>query len=448
MKIGRVMQRQICYSFFLIGLVLALHSAPATAGVVERVIAVLDGEPYTLSNFREYAKSQMGRDFPTGDLDRLGNEDQQVLEQFITEKLLAAEVKLAGIKVGDEDVDQYIGEIREKNKISQSELAEALKREGVTVEKYRASIRAEIEKGEIINRQVRKRVNITSEDVERYYRLNQKKYTTDDRVQLRHILLSLPEKASPGQEMAAMAKAAEIRKRAQAGEDFAKLAQSYSEGAGSSEGGDIGWVTRGSLVKEIEEIAFGKLSTGEVSQPVRTSVGVHIIKLERREGGRVPPLAEVQGKIREELFTKALDERFQKWLKSDLRRKHRVDVKLPGVVFRPEDTKESTMDSLVASRSTRIPNERSGFLSYLNPFSYLFKETPVEEDEQKPGQMAGQNVMSLFGIPLFRNESVDDAAEDLLAPAEEPKAAADRSQESGGFFSSIWKSLNPFSKNP
>jgi peptidyl-prolyl cis-trans isomerase SurA len=444
------MQRpRIRYSLILTCSFIALYPLPAAARVVEQIIAVLDGEPYTLSNFQDYAKTHMGRDFPKGDLNQLEKEDKEVLEQFITEKLLAAEVKLAGIRVSEEDVDHYVDQIKEKNQINDEQLAAALSREGITLEKYRASIKSQIEKSEIINRQVRKRVNITSEDVERYYRLNQKRYVTEERVRLRHILLSLPEGSPREREREVMSKAAEVRKRAMAGENFATLAESYSEGAGASEGGDIGWLARASLLKEIEEIAFNKLSVGEVSQPVRTSLGLHMIKLEQRDGGQPLPFPQVQAKIKEELIAKALEERFQKWLKADLRRKHRVDVKIPGVVFRPEDTQEGTMDSLVASSSRRIKNEQSGFFSYLNPFSYIFTESSAEDDEEdseKP-HLAGQSILSLFGTPLFRTYSTEDVPDDPLEPLDGPKGSADKPQESGGFFSSIWKTLNPFSKD-
>ncbi|MBI3060541.1 MAG: hypothetical protein HYY83_00965, partial [Deltaproteobacteria bacterium] len=127
------MLRQRTYRSLLLGALLVFHSLPLMARVVEQVVAVIDGEPYTLSSFKEYAKTRMG---------------------------------------GEGEVDGYIGRIKQQNRIGDEELAEVLKREGTTMESYRASIRGQIEKSEIINRQVRKRVNITSEDVERYYRLN------------------------------------------------------------------------------------------------------------------------------------------------------------------------------------------------------------------------------------------------------------------------------------
>ncbi len=440
------MLRQRIYCGLLLGVLLAFHSLPLMARVVEQVVAVIDGEPYTLSSFKEYARTKMGREFPAGDLDRIEKEDKEVLEQFITERLLAAEVKAAEIHISEGEIDGYIDRIKQQNRIGDEELAEVLKREGATMESYRASIRAEIEKNEIINRQVRKRVNITSEDVERYYRLNPKRFTTQERVRLRHILFPAPQNASAEREREATQKALEVRRRARGGEEFAKLAEQNSEGAGAAQGGDIGWINRGGLLKEIEEIAFAKLSVGEISQPLRTSLGVHLIKLEAREAGRLLPLSDAQEKIKEELYAKALEERFQKWLKSDLRKRHRVDVKLPGVVFRAEETKEGTVDSLMAARSRRSKTEESSFLSYLNPLSYIVSEIPIEGEDAQ-GELSGQNIVKIFGIPLFKTDSPADVPEDVLPPLEEITNPTPKPESSGGFFSGLWRTLNPFSSD-
>ena len=437
--------RAVFCSLILSGF-LSFHPVPLIAKVVEQVVVVIDGEPYTLSNFRDYAQTRMGRNFPKGDLDPIENEDKEVLEQFITDKLLAAEIKQAGIKVREEEIDQYIEQVKQRNQLSDEELKAALSREGMSTEAYRASIRAEIEKSEMISRQVLKKVNITSEDVERYYRLNTKQFMTPEKVRLRHILLSIPQGAPAEDEREALRKATEIRSRALAGEEFSKLAEQYSEGAGASGGGDIGWVMRGSLLKEIEDVAFNKLTVGEISQPVRTSLGVHLIKLEGRETTQPLPFAAVQEKIKEELYAKAREERFQNWLKADLRKKHRVDVKIPGVVFRPVETKEKTVDSLMASSaSKKNRNEDSSFLSYLNPLSYIFSTKPIEGEDAE-GELSGRSVISLLGVPLFSTDTGEDVQDDPLAPVAKDEKSGQKSQDSGGFFSSIWKTLNPFSK--
>jgi len=398
---------------------------------------VINGEPYTLSSLNSYAKSKMGRSFPNGSLDQINATDREVLEQFITDKLLESEVREAGISITDADVNQYIDQVKKNNRLSDDDLKTSLAREGQTVDSYKVSVKTEMEKSEIIDRQVKRKVTITDEDVERYYKANPNKYRSDARARIRHILLTLPERAAPDRVQAVMAEGKELYERIKAGEDFATLAKEYSQGAGQADGGDIGWIKRGTLIPGLEEVAFEKLQVGQVSEPFRTSMGVHIVKLEAREAGNVLPLATVAPRIKEELLKKALQERFAKWMKTDLRRKHRVDIKIAGVVFKPEESKEDTMNTLVAGSnpSARRSEERT-FLSYFNPFSYIVKQTPVEDIDPK-SPIAGRSIVSVFGVPLGTAETPDQAPDVLNPP---PAKSSDKS---------ILDSLNPFSsKNP
>jgi peptidyl-prolyl cis-trans isomerase SurA len=436
--------RKAAQTSLVVVFVLAFLAAPVRAKVVEQLIAVIDGEPYTLSDFASYAKRKMSREFPSGDLKSVNPDDREVLEHFITDKLLEAEVREAGIKITAEDVDRYIAQIKAKNRLTDDDLKTALSREGHTLESYRASVKTELEKNEIIDREVRKRVNITNDDVERYYQLNAKNYRSDERAKLRHILLSLPRNASQEEAQTVMAKAHELYKRIQAGEDFGGLAREFSQGAGHAEGGDIGWVRRGTLIGGLEEVAFEKLSAGQVSEPFRTPMGVHLVKLEALDKGKPLPLASVAPKIKDELYAKLLEERFAKWVKTDLRRKHRVDVKLPGVEFKAEDAKEGTVDALMA-RSTRVNRkEDRSFLSYLNPLSYITSE--ADEDNDPKSALYGKKVVSVFGVPLFTRESVEDVPDVLSPPPNPPAERESKDGQSGGFFSSIFDSLNPFKR--
>ena len=162
-------------------------------------------------------------------------------------------------------------------------------------------------------------------------------------------------------------------------EDFAKLAQEYSEGAGRAAGGDIGWVNRGTLIPGIEQVAFEKLSVGQVSEPFRTSMGIHI-RLTRRAGKRQGVAAgnggaQDQGRAAQQ---KPLRSRFKKWVKTDLRRKNRVDVKMAGVVFEAEDSKEGTVIALMANSTRSARRSRAElYAADLNPLSYIVKEIPI-----------------------------------------------------------------------
>jgi parvulin-like peptidyl-prolyl isomerase len=407
--------------------------------VVEQLIAVIDGEPYTLSNVKAYAQAKLGRSFPAGDLSQITAEDREVLEQFLTDKLLETEVREAGINVSDADVERYIEQVKKNNRLSDEQLKLALSREKHTLASYKASVKAEMEKSDLIDRQVRRKITISDEDVERYYNLNGKNYRANERAHIRHILLSLAENAPPERVASVAAKGRELHQRIAAGEDFAALAREHSQGAGHAEGGDIGWVNRGTLVAGIEEMAFQKLSVGQVSEVFRTSMGIHIVKLEGRDAGKPVPLSSVAPRIKEELLNKALEERFAKWVKTDLRRKHRVDIKIAGVVFKPEDSKEGTVNALMAQSNRSGRGEDRSFLSYFNPLSYIVKETPLDEDQNKR-TLQEKKIVSVFGVPLFTTDTVEDAPDVFEPPPQEPEK-----NEKKGAVSGILDSLNPFS---
>jgi len=435
-----------------------IHS-PLLARLVEQVIVVVDGDPYTLTDLDLYAKIKTGAKLPTHELTKVSQDAKSlmILEQFITDKLVQAEVKRLGIIVGDEQVDRFVKMIKEKNQLTDAQLTMALNRDGIDMKRYRKSIRTEIERERLISMQVKEKVSVTPEDVQRYYQANKNKFRTKDRIRLRHILIQVPDQPTPEEEKAAVSKALEIRKLAIAGESFAQLAQKYSQGAGASEGGEIGWVDRSSLISELANAAFN-MSAGDISQPIRTSLGVHILKVEDRDRGSVKPLSEVEAKIKAELNAKVSEEQFLKWLKTDLRKNHQVDVKVPGVVFRAEETKEGTVNALMASEFSKEPKKRS-LLSKLNPFSYIFKSTSDEEEEGE--YPSDERTVSIFGMPIFRTESAGDLDEDFVilsepaAPAEgtaqtgeptEPEASQEPndSEKSSGFFSKVLDGLNPF----
>lgn len=424
-------------------LALSLVALPraADARIVEKIVVVVNGEPLTYSDFRKFAKLKLGRN---PDLNELmdGQVSKELLEEFITEQLIREEVKRMGIRVSEQDVDNYIQNVMQRSNLTPADLLAALKREGVDMEQYREQVRSQLERGELIERNVKKKVHITTEDLERYYKANGGNFATAAKVHLRHILLALPYGASGEEEQAVLARIMDLRNQALNGASFAQLAKQNSEGAGAADGGDIGWVDRGALLDELGKVAFS-LKVGEISQPVRTSLGYHLVKLEEREKSGSVAFDQVSEDIRKELYEKALQERFATWLKTDLRQKHRVEVKLPGYVFKAQKPQENTVKRLMAStNATEETGKDKSFLDYINPLTYIVDEKTVPDEDL--GALSDQKVVSVFGSPLFVTEAGDDVDVPLdqpfgdngaAAPAEDTESS-DKSD--GGVLSNLW----------
>jgi peptidyl-prolyl cis-trans isomerase D len=141
---------------------------------------------------------------------------------------------------------------------------------------------------------------ITDEEVARYYAEHKSDYSNPEKVKARHILIELPEDADKKAEQKARERIAEIRQKLAEGAEFADLAREYSDGPSAGQGGDLGWFSRGSMVKSFEEAAF-ELEPGTVSEPVSTRFGLHLIKVEDHRQAGTQTLEEVRGEIRENL---------------------------------------------------------------------------------------------------------------------------------------------------
>jgi len=121
------------------------------------------------------------------------------------------------------------------------------------------------------------------------------------------------------------AKAEEVRQLARDGRDFAALARQFSEGPGADKGGDVGSFARGEMESALEDAAF-RLKPGEVSEPIQTAAGFHLLRAEEDIAAGHKPLDEVRDGIRDTLYNEALESRFQQWLSRDLRERHHVEV--------------------------------------------------------------------------------------------------------------------------
>jgi len=302
----------------VLGLLVFL-ATPARAEVINKVLATIDGEPVTVYELNQFAERNIrGRQVKSSD-------QALLLDALITEKLVSKEVADKGLVVRDEDVDRYIDGIKERNKINDDQLKQALTQQGLTIESYRAQIREDIQRQQLISREIRGKVNVTPEEVQRYYEAHKSEYSTPDKVQVAHIVFRLPPDASPEQVAAAMTKAEEVQGRLKKGADFGELAKEYSEDPSGPNGGDLGWFKKGEMLEPLEKAAE-TVKVGEVSAPVRTNVGVHIIKVEAREGASHQNLDELAEQIKQQLYNAALEERFQKWLTDELRKKHHVEI--------------------------------------------------------------------------------------------------------------------------
>jgi peptidyl-prolyl cis-trans isomerase SurA len=291
-----------------------LLAGPARAEVANRIVATIDGEPITAHELREWVKER-GDDMAP----------DEALEALITQKLLEKEIKAQGISARDEDVERYMKEVQGRSGLDEAAFAAALQQRGMTPESYKSKVKDEIERAQLVNKEIRQRVNVSSAEVKRYYEAHLDDYSVSDKVKVRAIFLRVEDPTDAEAMAKARAKAEEIRAAARNLKSFEALAKEHSEGPGAAEGGELGTFTRGEMEGRLEEVAFG-LKEGQVSEPIDTGNGFTLLFVEERIGGSHRPLDEVSPEIREALYNEALQRRFQDWLSRDLRERHHVEV--------------------------------------------------------------------------------------------------------------------------
>jgi len=297
-------------------LLVALIVAPVRAEVVNRIVATVDGEPITAHELERFkAERNADPNLP----------ESAVLDALVTEKLLQREAVALGIQASDADVDAYVNEVKQKNHLDDERFKQALAREGLTLEQYRDRVRSEIQRTQLVNREIRGRVNVSPAEIKRYYDAHLDDYAVSERVTVRDIFFPVDRDASQEEVDHVRAKAEEVRAMIAAGKDFEKLAKQFSEGPGADKGGLLGTVSRDELDPELAK-AIGSLEKGKVSDPVRTATGFHLLRVDDRTSAGHKKVEEVSDSIKESLYNENLEKRFQEWLTHDLRERHHVEV--------------------------------------------------------------------------------------------------------------------------
>jgi len=299
----------------LLAVALVLAPLPSPADMVDQVVATIDGVPVTQSDLERYVVERGGTEEPT----------REDLANYVTEELLSKQAKARDIVIDDEQIEAYVAQVKAQRGLTDAQFEEALADQGLTVEVYRREVRAELEKGELMNREIRNRVSVSDEQVRRYYDSHEDDFALAERVRLRMILIPLPPEASPEDAARVEVAVRVLHAKLQSGENFAEMARQVSAGPGAEQGGDLGFFERGQMVKPVEDVAF-RLKEGSISHPIRSPAGFHILKVEERQGSVEQPFEAVEEMIREQLYQEELQERYERWLREDLRDAHHVEI--------------------------------------------------------------------------------------------------------------------------
>ena len=257
-------QRQLVTLALLAVFTLAFAAVGIAAQQESESIVAVNGTPITTDVFYSTLERAAG---------------DQVIQQLIIETLLLQEAEAQGVMPTDDEVEMQLLLMKSQFGNNDQIFAQYLRQYGID----EARLREEIVLTYVLNRLAVLGVTVTEEETREFFETNKDELV---RVRSRHILVDTEEEAR------------EILAQLQAGEDFAALAQEYSQDGSAASGGDLGFFGKGQMVQPFEDAAFA-LAEGEISDVVQSQFGYHLIKLEERQE---PEFSDVEESLRQQLI--------------------------------------------------------------------------------------------------------------------------------------------------
>jgi len=264
-----------------------VHSIALSDGIeVDHIVAIVNDDLITRNELDKEIDKILAR------LSNAGQQvppksavEKQVLDKLIEERLQVGKAISLGINVTPDMLATMIGNIAKNNSLTLSELRTALAAEGISFKSFQQQIEKQILLSRLKNQEIINKINVSDAEIDSLLKQDKQIGRKNTEYLIQHILIGLPEGASPAQIGAARDKAISIAEQLQQGADFASLALLHSNGRNALEGGSLGWLKNNQLPSLFTDVVAG-MSKGDISPPLRSSSGYHIIKLTDMKGNK------------------------------------------------------------------------------------------------------------------------------------------------------------------
>jgi peptidyl-prolyl cis-trans isomerase SurA len=318
-------------TFGMIFLAPSLGRREVYGAIIDRIVAVVNGDVITLSELEEKSRPVLEKYEDGSAAEAEGSRREilaQLLSQLIDEHLVQEEIQKLGIKVDDEEVEATIARICEQNNMTRDELVVRLSSDGVSLDDYKRQLAEQIQRSQLLHAQVQARIVITDEQIEAYMKEHPAAGVTHEATYLlQHICVVPKDLNDPAAREAARAKADSAMQALKKGEAFEAVARRYSDIPSAADGGYLGAFTLNEMAPFVEEAVKG-LKQGEFSGIIDTSLGWQIFRLKDIAEARDSGMGQARREdVRQDLYREHINARFEEWLK-ELRSKSTIRILL------------------------------------------------------------------------------------------------------------------------
>lgn len=311
------------------GLVLPGLALGAEAAVVDRILAVVNEDVITqydmdtlLRPLLQNIRSQQLP--PERELQAVRQLRAEMLNNLIDTKLTEQEVKRYNITITDEEVENYIQQLKQRRSTTDEQLRGLLAEQGMTLEDYRREVKLQLQRTKLVNREVRSKVVITEAEIRAYYEKNKAKYGGGTQYHLWNLFVKLPPQASTQDREAAQSMLEEVLAELRRGRRFQEIVRMTAQISLNVQGSDLGLFRIEELTPRLREVVRG-LKAGQFSPVVETDFGYQIVFVEEIKETASRPLPQVESEIQDILFRERVDSRFTAWL-SELRKRSHIKI--------------------------------------------------------------------------------------------------------------------------
>ena len=268
------------------------------------------------------------------DENRLASIKEDMVNNMVEKELLFQKSQELDISVETEAIDSQMQRFKQQFP-DEDQYKQQLSALGYSEDLLRSEIEKNMAIQKLIEEEIASNIDITEEEIKAFYENNPEQFETKEQVKARHILIKTGEDADEAEKQAAKEKIKDLEKRIEEGEKFSEVAKEESECPSSKRGGDLGYFSRGQMVKPFEKAAFS-LAAGDVSDIVETRFGYHLIKTEDKKAASKKTFDEVQDQIKQQLEQQKVKEQLPKYVQN-LKEKGDVEINMPSSSPSPEE---------------------------------------------------------------------------------------------------------------
>ena len=297
--------------------------------VVDRIVAVVNDEIITLYDLDKELKPYEENIKALGyDADKtretLFKLRSDLLNKLIDQKLTDQQIKKNNINVSNKEIDMAIEKIKETRSYTDEDLRAGLSEQGLTMEEYRETLKQQLLRRRVVNREIRSKIVVTNEEIKEYYNAHNEKYAGKTKYHIWNLTIRFSQYADDTEKQMASEKMEKVLARLRQGRSFKSIVSENLNAPGAPQGADLGLYQLDELSAELQSVVRF-MSAGEYSSILSFAGGYQIIYVEKIVATDPKAMAEAKNEIQEILYNEAINNRYNSWL-TELRERSHIKI--------------------------------------------------------------------------------------------------------------------------